>query len=297
MHEIRATIAVDSVAEVIRIAQSVGVAEAMTSEVFVHGPNVKRILFSAETSTPRARALAEALMNARGLRNTGMTLTSREVRAIVSDAPVEALTKPMSEPFPDVVQDLWQLSHVTWSYLGRAVSGALLLGSGIIEDNPIAILASALFLPFLAQVLAVGVGLWSRDKKLTIHGLKAVGASIALGFLGGLVVAAIEGGPIGFHGFKGPLSSFAISAIIGITAGLSSADDTGRRYLIGVAAAVQLAVFPVWLGATAVLGIPNYEVVVHHFSSFSINLLTITVASVAAYALAHRPTKPVEGRT
>jgi hypothetical protein len=187
-----------------------------------------------------------------------------------------------------VFQDLWQLSHVTWSYLGRALSGAILLGSGIIEDNPISIVVSALFLPFLAQVLAAGVGLWSRGRKLCFHGLKAVGASTALGFLGGVVAAALEGGPIGFHGFKGPLSSFAISAVIGITAGLSCADDTGRRYLIGVAAAVQLAVFPVWLGAMAVIGIPDFTVVVHHLVSFSINLVTIAVASVAAYALAHR---------
>jgi len=287
MHEIRATIPVDSVAEVIRIAQSVGIAESTTSEVFVHGPNAKRILFSAEISTPKARALTEALMNSGALQNTGMTLTSREVRAIVSDAPVSAITKPMSEPFPDVVQDLWQLSHVTWSYLGRALSGAILLGSGIIEDNPIAIVVSALFLPFLAQVLATGVGLWSGDRKLTAHGLKAVGASIALGYLGGLLVAAEEGGPIGFHGFKGPLSSFAISAVIGVTAGLSSADDTGRRYLIGVAAAVQLAVFPVWLGTVTVIGIQDRQVIVQHLLSFFINLVTIAVASVAAYAIAH----------
>jgi hypothetical protein len=288
MHEIRATIPVDSVPDVVRIAQSVGITEATTSEVFVHGPNTKRILFSVETSTPKARALAEALTNAEGLKGTGFTLTSRELRAIVSGASVEALTIPMSEPFPDVVQDLWQLSHITWSYLGRALSGAILLGSGILEDNPIAIIASALFLPFLAQVLAVGVGLWSRDLKLTVHGLKAVGASIVLGFLGGLAVAAVEGGPIRFHGFKGPLSSFAISAVIGITAGLSSADDTGRRYLIGVAAAVQLAVFPVWLGAVAAIGHPDWQLVVQHLLSFSINLVTIALASVAAHAVAHR---------
>jgi hypothetical protein len=97
----------------------------------------------------------------------------------------------------------------------------------------------------------------------------------------------VEGGPIGFHGFKGPLSSFAISAVIGVTAGLSSADDTGRRYLIGVAAAVQLAVFPVWLGTVTVIGIQDRQVIVQHLLSFFINLVTIAVASVAAYAIAH----------
>ena len=103
------------------------------------------------------------------------------------------------------------------------------------------------------------------------------------------MVAAVEGGPIGFHGFKGPLSSLAISAVIGVTAGLSSADDAGRRYLVGVAAAVQLAVFPVWLGAATVIGMPDHEIVAQHLLSFSINLFTIAAASVAAYALAHSP--------
>src|SRR6185437_13728903 len=39
-----------------------------------------------------------------------------------------------------------------------------------------------------------------------------------------------------------------ISCFIGIAAGLSSADDAGRRYLIRVTAAVQFAVFPAWFG-------------------------------------------------
>lgn len=228
-------------------------------------------------------------MNTPALADTGFTLTSREVGAIVGGDDVESLTKPMSEPFADVIQDLWQLSHVTWSYAGRAFSGAILLGSG---DNPIAIVVAALFLPFLAQVLAFGLGLWTRERKLALHGLKAVGASIALAFLGGAGVAAAEGGPITFHGFKGPLTSLAISALIGVTAGLSSADDTGRRYVIGVAAAVQLAVFPVWLGAATVVGMPETHIVGRHLLTFLTNLFTIAATSVAAYAVAHRRKRP-----
>src|SRR6185295_10645742 len=64
-------------------------------------------------------------------------------------------------------------------------------------------------------------------------------------------VGAVQGGPIHFTAFKGPVASFVLSAAIGITAGLSNADDTGRRYLIGVAAAVQLAIFPMWLGVAS----------------------------------------------
>jgi hypothetical protein len=44
----------------------------------------------------------------------------------------------VSEPFPDVVQDLWQLSHLTASYIGRAGAGAILLATGIIDNSAIA---------------------------------------------------------------------------------------------------------------------------------------------------------------
>ena len=140
------------------------------------------------------------------------------------------------------------MSHVTSSYVGRAAAGSILLAMGVIENDPIAIVVAALFLPFLAQVLAVSFGIWSRDRKLIFQGVRALLVSTVLALAAGAVVAWIEGGPIRFVGFKAPLASFCISAIIGITAGLSDMDDTGRRYLIGVAAAVQFAIFPVWLG-------------------------------------------------
>ena len=93
-----------------------------------------------------------------------------------------------------------------------------------------------------------------------------------------------ESGRFEVHVQTFPLS--AISAVIGITAGLSNAYDTGRRYLIGVAAAVQLAIFPVWLGAATILGWPE-GVVWPRLESFLINLVTISLAAVAAYAALH----------
>jgi len=67
--------------------------------------------------------------------------------------------------------------------------------------------------------------------------------SIVVAVAAGALVAALEGGPIGYSSFKTPLASFAISTAIGVTAALACADDAGRRYLVGVAAAVQFAVF------------------------------------------------------
>jgi hypothetical protein len=286
MHEIRATLPPEYVDTAARLATEAGITSVAVSDVYLHGRNEGRKIISVETSTPRARAFVDALLASPHFRDVDYSLTSRELRAIVSGEDIHDLTRPMSEPFPDVIQDLWQLSHLTVSYVARAAAGAILLATGILDDNAIAIVVAALFLPFLAEVLAISFGLWSGDWRLVFRGVRAVVVSAALAFAAGALVAAIQGGPIHFTAFKSPLASFAVSAVIGITAGLSNADDTGRRYLIGVAAAVQLAIFPVWLGAAAVIGSPD-GVVWTRLESFLINLVTISLAAVAAYAALH----------
>jgi hypothetical protein len=287
MHEIRATLPVECVAEAARLAHGAGIARVSVSEVFVHGPNLERRLVSVETSTPQAQAFVEAFLSSPVLSGADYALTSREVRAIVDDEPLVRLTRPMSEPFTDVIQDLWQLSHVTPSYVGRAAAGAILLATGVIEDNPIAIVTAALFLPFLSQVVAVSFGIWNKDRGLIGQGFRALLVSTALAIAAGAVVAWIEGGPIRFAGFRNSLSSFGISALIGVTAGLSTADDTGRRYLISVAAGVQFAIFPVWLGAALMLGTLRHELLYSRFLSFTINLVTISAFALIAYAGLH----------
>jgi hypothetical protein len=301
MHEIRASVPAEYVPEAVRLAHEAGITRVTVAEVFVHGPDAGRKLVSVETSTPEARVFVAAVLDSPILSHVDYTLTSREIRAIVDDTPLSRLTRPMSEPFTDIVQDLWQLGHITPSYIARATAGAILLATGIIEDNPVAIVVAALFLPFLAQVLAVSFGLWARDRQLIVHGLRALFVSAALAFVAGAMVGWIEGGPILFAGFKNPLSSLAISVAIGITAGLSTADDTGRRYLIGVAAAVQLAIFPVWLGAAVVIRIPSHDELNARLLSFAINLVSIAASAVAAFAILSLGgpgwTAPRSGRT
>ena len=287
MHEIRATLPTEYTEEAARLAHGAGIERVSVADVYIHGPGLRQQVLSVETSTPKAKAFVDALLNSPALSKVDYTLTSREVRSIVNSESPDSLTRPMSEPFTDVIQDLWQMSHVTTSYVGRAFAGGILLATGIIDDNPIAIVVAALFLPFLSQVLAVSFGLWGRDRGLLLKGARALAASTVLAVAAGAVVALIQGGPIAFAGFKSPLSSLAISAVIGITAGLSTADDTGRRYLIGVAAAVQLAIFPVWLGAALVLGLPDHAILYPRLLSFAINVVTIAAAGVGAYAILH----------
>jgi hypothetical protein len=288
MHEIRATLPPEHVETATRLAREAGIDRVAISEVYLPGPNAKWHVLSVETSTPKARAFVEAFLGSPDLRGADYSLTSRELRAIVNRDDVSSLTRPMSEPFPDVIQDLWQLSHLTISYIARAAAGAILLATGILDNNAVSIVVAALFLPFLAEVLAVSFGLWSRDRRLIWHGLKAVAVSAALAFAAGALVAAVQGGQIKFTTFRSPLASLATSAVIGIAAGFSTADDTGRRYLIGVAAAVQLAIFPVWLGAATVVGLPSENVLWARVGTFLINLGTISLAAVAAYAALQR---------
>jgi hypothetical protein len=221
MHEIRATMQPEHVAEAARLAHASGIERVAIADVYIDRPNVRRQVVSVEASTPKARLFVEAVLGSPVLTGTDYSLTSRELRAIVDGTDLAELTMPMSEPFPDVIQDLWQLSHITASYIGRAAAGGFLLATGIIDNNAVAIVVAALFLPFLAEVLAVGFGIWSRDRRLIRRGLTAIAISTLLAFDGGLIVAALMGGPIRFEGFKSPLPSFAISALIGITAGLS----------------------------------------------------------------------------
>ncbi len=287
MHEIRATVPPEHAKEAARLAHEVGIERVSIADVYIDGPGLRRQVVSVETSTPKARLFVESMLDSSTLAATDYSVTSRELRAIVDRADVAELTSPMSEPFPDVIQDLWQLSHVSTSYLARALAGGIILATGIVDDNAVAIVVAALFLPFLAEVLAVSFGLWSRDGRLILRGLRAIAASTILAFLGGMIVAGFTGGPIRYQGFKGPMASLALSAVIGVTAGLSNADDTGRRYLIGVAAAVQLAIFPAWLGAATIAGLPPRDIVDERLLSFAINLGTICASALLAYAGLH----------
>lgn len=156
----------------------------------------------------------------------------------------------------------------------------------MLENSAIGIVVAALFVPFLSQVMAFSFGAWMRDRKLALHGLLAVGVSIVCSVAAGAVVAAMHGGPPAFQDFKRRAVSFAISAVIGIAAGLAVADDAGRRYLIGVAAAVQYAIFPCWFGISLVVGFPDSHVTALRLETFAINVVTIAAGSAIAYAAA-----------
>ena len=159
----------------------------------------------------------------------------------------------------------------------------MLLAYGMFHNNAVAIVVAALFLPFLSQVLAIGFGRWAGDWQLAKQGAAALGLSTAVSVAAGTAVALLHGGQLAFTEFQTPLVAFGISSVIGVAAGLSTADDAGRRYLIGVAAAVQYAVFPVWLGTCVVLGFPISHIIIQRLGTFAINIVTIATTAALVY--------------
>ena len=285
MHEVRITAPVGKAGEVVRVAQQAGIDQVSVYSVYAYGPDQTKEIISAETSTPKAKKFVDQVISASWFDAAEYSITSRQLRAIVSTQHPRELTKPMIEPPINVFEDLWQLTHVTPSYVGRAFSGAVLMAFGLIDNSPVSIVVAALFLPFLSDVLAISFGLWARDRELAMQGLKAVAVSVVCGVIAGVVVGGAYGGPVRFTDFKGPLPSFVISMLIGIAAGWSSADDAGRRYLVGVAAAVQFAIYPVWIGISLIAGFPDSHTVSMRLLTFGINVITISVAGVVAYQL------------
>ncbi|MGA8026665.1 MAG: hypothetical protein WB992_05925 [Bryobacteraceae bacterium] len=295
MHEIRVTVPEGRAKDVAELALRAGITQASVYPVFAYGPNQNKEVVSAETSTPKAKKFADSVLTSPWFDSAECSISSRELRAIVTNAHPHDLTQPMLEPPINVFEDLWQLSHVTISYIARALAGAILLAYGMLEGNPITIVVAALFLPFLSQVLAISFGAWAGDLALARQGLKALLVSTIASVFGGALVTVLRGPPMLFHSFTAPLPSFALSVVIGVTAGILTEDDAGRRYLIGVAAAVSYGIFPVWFGFCLVQGFPDRSVTVPRIGTFAINVATITVFALVGYLLLDIKRKDVRG--
>lgn len=295
MHEIRVTVPQGRAKDVADLALRAGIPQVAIYQAFAHGPNQHKEVVSAETSTPLAKKFVDSVLTSAWFDSSQFSVSSRELRAVVTNAHPRDLTQPMLEPPINVFEDLWQLNHITISYIGRCVAGAALLAYGMLENDPIIIVVAALFLPFLSQALALSFGVWAGDLSLAIQGIKALSVSIVSSILAGAVVTLLHGPPMLFHNFMPPLPSLAVSMVIGITAGFITADDAGRRYLIGVAAAVQYGVFPVWFGFCLVKGFPDARTVSLRLTEFLINLVTPMIFGLIGYLLLDIKRKDVRG--
>src|SRR5205085_12657982 len=142
MHEVRISVPDGKSERVVGLALHVGITEAAVYEVYVHGPDVRKQIISVETSTPRAKEFVDAIFSADWFDPKQYSITTRELRSIFSSERVFEITRPMIEPALDVLEDLWQLNHLTPSYVARAAGAALLLAYGMFQNSAIAIVVA-----------------------------------------------------------------------------------------------------------------------------------------------------------
>lgn len=270
--------------DVAQLAFSVGLPEASVYQEYVHGPNCRRDVIEVQTSTPTARAFVDAVMASPKFDPKEWSISVREPRTILSAIDLPEITRPLVVPTVDVYEELWQFSHVTFGFVGRVLIAAMILAYGMIESNLLLMIAGLLFLPLLPLMLAISLGLVTREWRLVGQGLLALGVGIALIVGGGAVVALLAEPPIRFTQFSPTIVSVLISAVVGIAAALSSADDAGRRELIGLAATAQVVLLPAWLGISLVFGFPADTSVVQRVATFGAIVATIVAAAVATYA-------------
>lgn len=163
----------------------------------------------------------------------------------------------------------------------------------MIEYHLPLMIAGLLFLPYHHQMLALAFGANTRSWRLAGQGLLALVASTGLIFAAAACAAYFTGPPLAFDKFGTLLSGFFISLIIGIAAALASADDAGRRELIGLAATAHLTLIPAWFGINLVFGFPDKHQVMERGLAFGINVGALTLGALAVYWLLRLRVPPV----
>jgi hypothetical protein len=269
-------------AQIAQLALDAGVESVSVHQVFVHGPDERHDVVDIQTSTPLAHTFVDALFAAPFYDASTFSLNVREPRTIVGKESIARITWPMPVPTIDVLEDLWQFTHITPSLVVRVSVAAALLATGMIRDELLLVAAGLLFLPLLPGLMAVAFGLRSPDLPLARQGGLMLGVATALLVLAGAIVALLTGQPLAFHQFGTPLTGAVLSLIIGVAATAGIVDDTGRRELIGLAAASQMALVPVWVGICLVQGFPSWDVASERMWTYLLNGGIIVLATVAS---------------
>lgn len=289
MRAIKITVPKDLSRDVVDLAFRHGASGAVVHSVDhfeAGGKRRDKAVVDLETSTPEAKVIIDALLAAGFFDTATCSVSTRQPRAIVSKEDYSKITVPWVEPAVDIYQELWQFCHVTAGFAGRVLIAGGLLAFGIIHQQLLLMIAGMLFLPLLPIMMGIGFGAWARHWRLAGNALAALIVGLLLVFVSGVLVALVSTPPVKYDEFNSLAVSVTISLAVGVAAALANTDDGGRRELIGLAAAAQVAVIPAWLGTCAVLGVPATSSpgeVAARIGTLFLNIVVVIVASLATY--------------
>jgi hypothetical protein len=272
-------------ADIARLAFEQGISDVTLQEVEQQKAGQApepRDTVDAKVSTPQGKAFIDAVLSAPFFDRHKYAIEIREPRSILKATPTREITRPVPAPITDIDEELYQFTHVTYSFVLRIFIASLLLSYGMVQENLLLMIGGLLFLPFTPLILACGFGALTRQGALVGHALVALVVAVVLMFAGGACVAMFAEGPVLFDDFPAMAAGLAFSFGIGIAASLATADDVGRRELVGLAAASQLALIPAWLGLSVVYGFDGTES--EKLQSFCVNIVALTAGALAVYA-------------
>ena len=280
----------ESARKIAAIAFSAGIPEVCVHQVCElrdGQPDEIKDTVKIATATPTAKAFVDELMEAPFFNRRQFSIAIKQPRSIIADQHLSETTSPLVEPTVDILEELWQFSHITFGFIGRIFIGALLLGYGLIEYNLLFMIAGLLFIPLLPPMLAIGFGMWTHQFRLARQGLFAFLAATTLLVCGGVLVALMMNGPLRYNESTSLLTGLLISLAVGVAAGLATADDVGRREMIGLAATSQIAILPVWFGICFIFGFPTLNSMPPTWRALSllVNAANIVLASMVTYAV------------
>ncbi len=289
MRQITITAPAGTAQKIADVAFRSGISQVAVSERRVleaDGSAFVRDCVELDVSTPLAKTFLDRLASQPFFTRAQYSVAVRQPRALISGEALSDLTVPLVEPTIDVFEELWQFSQVTYGFVGRILIGGLLLAYGLVDFKLLFMIAGLLFIPLLPLMLSVGFGLWTRQWRLAIQGLIALGVALLLLVGAGVIVGLMTSPPVRYTEFNSLLTGLLVSIAVGVAAGLATADDVGRREMIGLAATAQVAIVPTWLGLCLLLGFPSdASPVAHPFLGLLINVLAIVIASLMTYAL------------
>jgi hypothetical protein len=289
MRQITITAPEGSGSQVAQIAFAVGISHVSVSAKRIlnaDGSEIVKDSIELEVGTPLAKAFLDQFTSAPFFSRDKCSIAVRQPRALVSREPLSRLTRPLVEPAVDIFEELWQFSQVTYGFVGRILIGGLLLAYGLVEYKLLFMIAGLLFIPLLPLMLSVGFGLWTQQWRLVVQGFVSLVLAICLLVVGGVVVAFLTNPPVQYSDFSSLSTGLLISLIVGIAAGLATADDVGRREMIGLAATAQIAIVPAWFGLCLVLGFPAAEATTpaRRILGLFVNIVAIVIAALGTYA-------------
>ena len=289
MRQVKVTAPEGKAAEIAQIAFDVGISEvgiSSTRQLKADQSQTTKDRVEVETATHLAKAFVERVTTASFFSCERYSVTVRQPRSIISNQDLKVLTRPLVEPTSDLFQELWQFCQVTYGFVGRIYIGAVLLAFGLIDYRLLFMIAGLLFIPLLPVMLGIGFSLWTRQWRLLLQASMALLVAVILLAAGGVTVALLSNPPLRFTESNSLLTGLIISLAVGVAAGLATTDDVGRREMIGLAATAQVAIVPVWLGISAVFGLPAADPTPpkQRIIGWLVNVMGIIVASLATYA-------------